>query len=404
MVFRSLKNYNFRLFFFGQLISLSGTWVQQLAVSWLAYRLTQSAVWLGIVSFFSMIPVFLFGFLAGPVIDRTNRRQLLILTQTLAMIQAFVLAYFTLKGTLDIYSLLVFSIFLGIINSFDIPVRQAFVIDLVERDHLHNAIALNSAGFNFSRMLGPVLAGFIVAKAGEGVCFVINGFSFLAAIISLFLLKGINYLEKKKERESFFQEIKDGLSYAFSNSLLKTIIISLVVVNLAVTAQAVLMPIFVKQVLKGDARTLGVLMAALGLGSFLGALFLAGRRSALGLTSLISQAIFVMGLCFFVLSFNQSLVMACVYLFLIGFAALFLLTGSNTIFQLVVLENFRGRLMSIYSMTFIGLAPFGSLLGGLLASKFGMTATMIFLSLILVAVGFWAKIQVKKISPEEWGL
>lgn len=398
MVFTSFKNYNFRLYFWGQLVSMSGTWTQVLAASWLAYRLTHSGFWLGVISFFSQAPVFFIGPFAGAVVDRLNRHKLLIVTQFLAMVQAFVLAYFTFSGIINIYSLLILSMILGIINAFDMPVRQTFVTNIIERENLPNAVALNATAMNFSRMVGPVLAGIIVAQVGEGACFAVNGLSFLAALLSLVFMKNLDFSIFQKEKENMFKEIKDGILYVWRHPVLKTFLLALAAVSFAAAGQTVIMPIFVSDVLKSGPKTLGVLMGSSGLGAFLGSFYLAGRKNARGLAVLIGRAVLILSLCFFFFAFSRSLLLASSLLFIIGFGSLFLMAGTNTMFQLTVEEIFRGRVMGFYTMTFVGLAPIGGLLGGLLVAQAGVAWTLVVFSLILFLVGFWVNLMIKKIS------
>jgi MFS family permease len=399
-IFRSLKIYNFRLFFTGQIISLTGTWMQQLAASWLAYRLTHSGLWLGLVSFISQIPILIIGPFAGAFVDRTNRQKLLIWAQIIAMIQAFALGYLTIKGIINIYYLLILFTFLGIINAFEMPARQAFVSNMVTREHMHNAIALNSTTVNFSRMLGPALAGILVARLGEGPCFIVNGFSFLAALVSLTLMRDLKPNLRKKENEPLIKAIKEGFGHLWAQPVLKTLLISVTIVNLIIMAQVITMPIFAEKILRGGAKTLGSLMAAAGLGSLLGTLWLAGRHNAKGLSKNISRSIAIISFCFLLFPLTGSFVISCGLLFITGFNSLIIFAGTNTIFQLLIEEEYRGRVMSFYTMAFLGIAPFGSLLGGFLASAIGILATYIFLGISLGILSYWTNFKIKQVKEK----
>ena len=376
-IFRALKYRNFRLFFIGQSISLIGTWMQAIAMSWLVYRMTNSPLLLGVVGFSSQIPSFIVGPFAGILADRVNRHRLLIITQTLSMIQAFILALLTITGTIAVWHIMALGAFLGCVNALDIPARQSFIIEMVEKkEDLGNAIALNSLMFNAARLIGPSVAGLLIVMVGEGMCFLLNAISFLAVIVSLAAMK-ITAHKKEKHDPDIFKSLKEGFDYTFGFPPIRFIILLLAVISLMGTSYAVLMPVFAKDVLKGGPGTLGLLMAGGGIGALAATLSLASRRSIVGLSTLIpiSSAIFSAGLVVF--SFSHSTVISMLLLAVAGFGFMTHMAASNTILQTIVDDDKRGRVMSFYSMAFMGMTPIGSLLGGVLASKIGAANTLI---------------------------
>ena len=400
-IFRALKYRNFRLFFIGQTISLTGTWMQAIAMSWLVYRMTNSPLLLGVVGFSSQIPSFIFGPFAGIMADRFDRRRLLVITQTLSMIQAFILAALTLSGTIAVWHIIVLGAFLGCIN--DIPARQSFIVEMVEKkENLGNAIALNSLMFNAARLVGPSMAGLLIALVGEGTCFLINAISFIAVIISLLAMK-ISAREIKRVHPHMVKELKEGFAYTFGFPPIKFIILLLAVISLMGTSYAVLMPVFAKDVLKGGPGTLGLLMAGGGIGALAATLYLASRKSIVGLSSLIpvSSVIFSAGLIIF--SFSRSTVVSMLLLAIAGFGFMTHMAASNTILQTIVDDDKRGRVMSFYSMAFMGMTPIGSLLAGVLASRIGAANTLILggVCCILASIAFASKIPLltKLIHP-----
>ncbi|MFA6320646.1 MAG: MFS transporter [Candidatus Omnitrophota bacterium] len=376
-IFRALKYRNFRLFFMGQGVSLIGTWMQAIAMSWLVYRMTNSPFLLGIVGFSSQMPSFLFGPFAGIIADRFNRHRLLIITQTLSMVQALILAVLTLTGTIAVWHIIVLGIFLGCINALDIPARQSFIVEMVERkENLGNAIALNSLMFNAARLIGPSIAGIIIALVGEGICFLINGLSFLAVLASLCVM---NMKPRKKAEGSsdMIRDLKEGFAYTFGFPPIRFILLLLAIISLMGSSYMVLMPVFAKDVLKGGPGTLGILMSSVGIGALISTLYLASRKSIVGLNSLIpiSSGIFSIGLIVF--SFSHSMAVSMLLLAVSGFGFMTNTAVSNTILQTIVEDRMRGRVMSFYAMAFMGMAPIGSLLAGSLASKIGAANTLI---------------------------
>jgi len=393
-LFRALKHRNYRLYFFGQIISLVGTWMQTVALSWLVYRLTGSAMLLGVVGFINQIPSFLFAPFTGVVADRFNRRRIILCTQALAMLQALILSILVLSGRIEVWHIIALSVLLGIVNAFDMPARQSFIIDIVERkEDMANAIALNSSVFNSARLIGPSVAGILIAAFGEGLCFFINALSYLAVIAALLAMK-INRkpaaaFEHKKPGSGF----KEGLAYTFRFTPIRYIIMLLALGSLLGMPYTVLMPVFVKDVLKEGPRTLGFLMACSGAGALCAALRLAWRKHVSGLEREISffSALFGLGLMAF--SFSRVSAVSAVCIAAASFGLISQMASSNTIIQTVVEDDKRGRVMALYSLAFMGMAPFGSLLAGWMAGRIGAPWT-IFLSgatVICGAVAFGSK-------------
>ncbi len=377
-VFRALKFRNFRLFFIGQSISLIGTWMQSIAMSWLVYRMTGSALLLGIVAFSSQIPTFILSPFAGVFADRYNRHRIVIVTQTLSMIQAFILAYLTLAGKIQVWQIIALGLFLGCINAVDIPTRQSFLIDMVEKkEMLGNAIALNSAMFNGARLIGPTVAGILVAVVGEGICFLLNALSFIAVIASLLMMK-LTKKEDKGRASRVMQELKEGVIYTFNSKPIRSILMLLSIISMLGMSYVVLMPVFARDIHHGGPATLGVLMAAIGVGALIATLYLASRKTTPTLEKgiPIAAAIFTGGVILFALS--RVLWVSIILLVITGFGFLTTTASSNTILQTIVHDDKRGRVMSFYTMAFMGMAPIGSLLAGALASKFGATDALLF--------------------------
>lgn len=389
---------NFRLFFIGQNISLVGTWVQQVAMGWLVYRLTNSALLLGIVSFSSQIPTFILSPLGGVVADRFNRHKLLVITQALSMIQALILAALVLTGTIQVWHIIVLGVFLGCVNSFDIPIRQSFLVEMVEKkENLGNAIALNSLMFNAARLIGPTLAGIMIAFFGEGVCFLVNGLSFIAVIWSLLAMR---LLPGKTQAKStnMLEGMKEGFRYTFGFEPIRLILMLLSVVSIMGMSYVVLMPVFARDVLKGGPETLGFLMAAGGIGAGAATIYLASRKSVVGLGRLIPVSATIFALALICFSLSRSLWLSVAILAVGGFGLMINLAASNIILQTITDDDKRGRVMSFYTMAFMGMAPIGSLSSGILASKIGVTNTLIIGASICVVASacFWTKLPVIK--------
>ncbi|GET33664.1 MFS transporter [Prolixibacter bellariivorans] len=374
--FRSLQYRNYRLFFGGQSISLTGTWIQRIAMPWLVYHLTGSVVLLGVVGFAGQIPTFLLASYAGVITDRRNRYHILIATQVLAMLQALTLALLYFLGIIEVWHILALSVMLGLINAFDVPARQSFVIEMVEKKKdLGNAIALNSSMVNGARLIGPSVAGVLIATTGEGVCFLINGLSYLVVIASLIGMKVTPRVIAKKSTR-VMQELKEGFHYTFGFAPIKSIILLLALVSLMGMPYNVLMPVFAKEVLHGDSHTFGFLMGATGLGAITGAMYLASRKSVDGLERLIPAAAAVFGLGLIAFSQSRLFWLSMILMVLTGLGMMLTMASSNTIIQTVVDDSKRGRVMSFYAMAFMGTAPFGSLFAGAVAKVVGAPLTL----------------------------
>ncbi|HEY1160139.1 MAG TPA: MFS transporter [Terracidiphilus sp.] len=374
---RALKHRNFRLFFGGQSISLVGTWMTRIATSWLVYRLTGSALLLGTVSFSGQIPTFLFAPFAGVWVDRLDRRQVLVWTQALSMVQSLALAALTLSHHITIPWILILSVMQGIINAFDMPGRQAFMVKMVEdRRDLSNAIAINSSMVNVARLIGPSLAGMLIAVTSEGWCFLIDGISYIAVIASLLMMR-LHAPVVERRTTSTLTELKAGWTYVSEFLPVRTILLLFAVISLMGMPFVVLMPIFAARVLRGGPHTLGFLMGAMGVGALVSALSLAARKSVLGLVRMIPIAAAVFGLGLIGFGLSRVFWLSIIMVLIAGMGMMQGMAGSNTIIQTIVSEDKRGRVMSYYTMAFVGMAPFGSLLAGTLAHAVGAPWTVI---------------------------
>jgi len=384
-VFRALRGRNYRLFFIGQGISLIGTWMQQVAMSWLVYSLTSSALWLGIFAFATTICSFILSPFAGVLVDRLDRHRILVITQSLAMVQALILAAVTLTGTAAVWNLILLSMALGGINAFDMPTRQAFVIEMVDKkEDLANAIALNSSLFNSARLIGPSVAGLLVATIGEGLCFLINGLSFIAVIACLRAMTITPRISAARQPD-FFRGMKDGFRYSFGFAPIRYIILLLSYTSLVAIPYTVLLPVYTKEVLQGEASTLGFLTAAAGVGALSGAVYLASRKNVLGLIKIVVAASLSFGIGLILLSLSKITWLSLLAMSLAGFGMVVMMAGSNTFLQSISDDDKRGRVMSIFIMAFMGLTPFGSLLFGGMASVVGASLTLMAGGLLCLA-------------------
>ena len=398
---RALRHRNFRLFFGGQTISLVGTWMTRIATAWLVYRLTKSALLLGTVSFAGQIPTFLLAPLAGVIVDRSDRRHVLIWTQTLAMVQSLLLAWLTLSHRINITEILILSCFQGLINAFDMPGRQSFMVQMVtpqrtgspggpspERNDLSNAIAINSSMVNVARLIGPSLAGMVIAVSSEGWCFLIDGISYIAVIVSL-LMMHVPVAAMRRATSSMFQQMREGWDYVSTFTPIRDILILFALISLMGMPYMVLMPLFAASVLHGGAHTLGFLMGAAGAGALISAFSLVLRRSVRGLTKMIPIAACVFGGGLFVFGLSHWVWLSLILMLFVGFGMLQGMTASNTIIQTLSPEDKRGRVMSYYTAAFMGMAPFGSLLAGSLAHWIGAPRTVMFTGSCCIAGGLW---------------
>jgi len=386
---RALRHRNFRLFFGGQTISLIGTWMTRVATGWLVYRLTGSALLLGTVSFAGQIPTFLLAPFAGVWVDRLDRRQVLVWTQTLSMVQSLALAALTLSGHITIPLLLALSVMQGCVNAFDMPGRQSFMVKMVDdKRDLQNAIAINSSMVNVARLIGPSLAGMLIAVSSEGWCFLIDGVSYIAVIISLLMMR-LHGPVVKRAATSMLTELQAGWTYVAEFLPIRTILMLFALVSLMGMPYVVLMPIFAKKVLGGGPHTLGFLMGSMGLGALLSALSLAARRNVRGLVRMIPIASAVFGAGLIGLGFSHWFWLSMAMVFIAGMGMMQGMAASNTVIQTIVTEDKRGRVMSYYTMAFMGMAPFGSLLAGTMAHNFGAPWTVVVNGVVVLVGAAW---------------
>lgn len=377
LLFRALQHRNFRLFFLGQTVSLLGTWMQMTAVAWLVWRLEHNAFLLGFTGFAARIPAFIMAPLAGVLVDRWNRHRLVIITQTLSMVQALLLAGLMFSGHIAIWQIILLSLLLGFVDALDMPARQSFMIQMLDRrEDLTSAIALNSSMVNGARLLGPVIAGLIIAASGEGFCFLINGLSYIAVIAGLLMMR-VPLHRRAASKPAVFQHLKEGFVYAFGFPPIRSLLLLLALVSLTGASYAQLLPVFAQQILHGGARTQGLLASAAGLGALAGAMLLAMRRSVRGLGVWIAWAPAVFGAGLIGMGLSSALWLTLTVMTVIGFGFLVLMAATNTILQMIVDDDKRGRVMSFYTMSFMGTVPLGSLLAGSLVHLIGAPATVI---------------------------
>jgi MFS family permease len=386
---RALRSRNYRLFFAGQSVSLIGTWMTRLATSWIVYQLTESAFLLGLTSFVGQIPAFFVAPIAGVWLDRWNRHRVLVITQILAMIQSLALAALAFSGYINLWWIIGLTLCQGLINAFDMPARQAFVIEMIEeRADLGNAIALNSSMVNGAKLVGPAVAGMIIAGAGAGVCFLIDGISYIAVIYSLLAMK-VAPARSQTARKSALQELAEGWKYVVQSPAIRSILLLLALVSVLGMPYTVLMPVVAVDILHGGAHTLGFLMGMSGVGALASAIGLALRRSVIGLGKriAISAALFGGGLVF--LGLSRSLEISLLLMAVTGFGMMQQMAASNTILQTIAADDKRGRVMSFYTLAILGMNPIGSLLAGTVAARIGAPATMMGAGAICLAGAVW---------------
>jgi MFS family permease len=384
---RALRHRNFQLFFGGQLISLIGTWMQSVAQAWLVYRLSGSALLLGAVGFSSQFPVFLVAPIGGITADRVNRQRLVIATQTASMILAGILAWLTLSHRVQVPHIFVLAALLGVVNAFDIPGRQAFLVDMVGREDLMNAIALNSSMFNGARVIGPAVAGILVSRIGEGWCFGVNAISYIAVIVGLFLMDV--HCPRRAGTGSPIDDIVEGFRWVGQTRIIRTLLMLLALVSLVGMPYTVLMPIFADKILHGGARGLGILMGATGVGALFGALTLAAKTGVKGLGRWVTVTCAMFGISLVLFSFSKLFWLSVALLFPAGYSMMLQMACSNTLIQTMVPNELRGRVMAMYSMSFMGLAPFGALFGGALAHRVGAPITVALGGVACVIGAIW---------------
>ncbi|MEO7218394.1 MAG: MFS transporter [Gemmatimonadaceae bacterium] len=394
---RALNSRNYRLFFSGQTVSLVGTWITRIATSWLVYRLTGSAFLLGLVAFCGQIPTLIITPFSGVLIDRWNRHTVLIVTQVLSMLQSLALAVLAFAGVITVTEILLLQLLQGCINAFDTPARQAFVVELVEdRNLLSNAIALNSTMVNASRIIGPSMGGIIIALAGEGWCFMIDAISYIAVIASL-LAMHITVAPREPRTTRVLEELRIGLRYIRGSLPIRTSLILLAIVSMMSMPYTVLMPAIATQTLHGGAHTLGFLMTASGAGALVGALYLASRVSVIGLEDVSAAATITFGIGLIGFALSRNLWLSLAILPVVGAGFMVQMASINTIIQTLVEERLRGRVMAFYVMAFLGTAPIGSLLAGIVAARIGSEYTILFGGSVSIAIGIWFASRLPKL-------
>jgi len=399
--FRALKHRNFQLFIIGQLISLIGTWMQTTAQQWLVYRLTGSAVLLGVFGFANQVPMLFLAWMGGYVGDRYNRHRGVITTQTFSMLLAFLLAFLTLTHVVNKWHLIVIAFLVGIVNAFDVPIRQAFFVQMVGKEDLPNAIALNSSIFNGARVVGPAIAGFAIVLVGEGWCFFLNGISFIAVLIALLMMR-IPPTTTKRTTESPVRSFVEGVRFAMSDPPIRAALLLLSVLSLFGLQYSVFLPIYARDILHGGAKTLGLLMSAAGVGAVLGALQFAARTQYKGLARWIAATSTICAIGLLIFSLASSFWLCAVVLFVVGFAATSQMAATNTIIQQRVPDELRSRLMAVYATMFMGVQPIGSLIAGVVAKHLGAPHTLlIFGSFVLTGCLVFLYQVVRKVKPDE---
>ncbi|HED15769.1 MAG TPA: MFS transporter [Gammaproteobacteria bacterium] len=387
-LFASLQNRDYRLYYLSQLVSLNGTWMQTVAQSWLVYRLTESSTMLGIVTFSALIPVLLLTLPAGALADRVDQRKLLIAAHGLAALQAIILAILTLTGLIQVWQIIIMALLLGVIHAVEIPARHAFIAHSVPRDHLANAIALNSSAFNVARFIGPALAGWMVAQSSEGWVFVLNAVSYMVILFGFLRMRG-DYQPESTTDEPTLTRIIYALRYAHRHKAIRDVLLLVAAASVAQSGVSVLMPVFATGVYGGDSRTLGLLLGSLGAGALAGAIRLAIYSSHTGQERTIVLSATVMGVSLLLFSQIESLLPGMLVLFIIGFCQSTQTASSNIAIQHIIPDSIRGRIMGLFSMVFIGLMPLGSLLSGLLADWILLTNVTIMFGLVMIAAAVW---------------
>ena len=386
---RALRHRNYKLFFSGQSVSLMGTWITRIATSWLVYRLTNSALLLGLVGFCGQIPTTLLAPFAGVLVDRVNRHRLLVWTQVLSAAQSAALAALAFTGTITVGWILFLQVVQGIINAFDTPTRQAFVVEMIEdRADLPNAIALNSTMVNGSRIIGPSIGGIIIAGFGEAWCFTVDAISYLAVIASLLAMR-VQPVDRRGDRATLFEDLRDGYRYVSGFAPVRTVLLLLALVSSMGMPYTVLMPAMASNVFHGGPHTLGFLMTASGAGAVVGALYLASRRSVLGLGRVMVTATLAFGVALVAFGASRSLLVALIILPVVGAGFMVETASTNTILQTVTEERLRGRVMAFYTLAFLGTAPLGSLLAGVVADRIGAPATIVAGGVACIGGGLW---------------
>lgn len=388
--FRTLQYRNYRLYFSGQGISLVGTWIQMLAINWLVYELTGSAFMLGLVGFMNRIPAFILAPFAGVLIDRFNKFRLLLWTQILSMVQAAILAILVLTHTIQVWHILFLGGLLGVVNSVDTPVRQSFVVEMIDKkEDLSNAIALNSILINLARLLGPTIAGILIALVGTGWCFSLNALSYIAIVASLLMMK-VNAVPKRKTTTNPLSDLKEGFRYVRNFIPIRNLLLLLALISLMGMPYQVLMPIFAKDIFRGGSHVLGFLMSVVGIGALCGGVYLASQTTVVGYGKKIVFATLLFGTTLAIFSQLNYLPLALLVLLFTGLGMMMQMTGINSVIQTLVDDDKRGRTMSFHTMAFFGMVPFGNLLSGILADAMGVRNTVLLGGLCCIAAACYA--------------
>ncbi|HNY26943.1 MAG TPA: MFS transporter [Candidatus Sumerlaeota bacterium] len=395
---RALRYRNFKLFFFGQSISLIGNWMTRLATTWLVYRLTHSALLLGVSGFAGQFMSLVLAPFAGVWVERLDRRKLLVWTQAAAAVQSFLLAGLTLTHVITFWEIIVLTALQGLINAFDMPARQSFLVQMVDDEKdLSNAIAINSSMVNAARLIGPAIAGLVIGAVGEGWCFLLDGVSYFAVIASLLLMR-IKPLDVWRKAGGMFEQMREGWDYVRTFRPIRTILLFFALINLTGYSYTVLLPVFAAQVLHGDATTQGWLTGASGIGALLSALSLAVRKSVVGLTRMIQIAAVILGIALILFGLSHTLWLSLVLMVFVGFGLIQSVAASNTIIQSLVTEDKRGRVMSYYTMAFFGTMPFGSLLAGILAHRIGAPCTVMISGAFCIVGSIWFTLNLPNVN------
>jgi MFS family permease len=396
-IFSSLRSRNYRLYFAGQSVSLIGTWMQNVALSWLVYRLTGSVFLLGLVGFMSQIPMFILAPVTGVLTDRFDRLRIMTLAQVCFLFQALAMTLLVLFNVIAVWHIITLSFIFGIIGAFDAPARQSLVVDLIEKpEHLSNAIGLNSAIFNGARLVGPAIAGITIALVGEGICFLINTLSFVAVIFAL--LKIRVPVRKAVIRETKLKKIfTEGFNYTFSTVPIRMLLIQLALLSLVALPFIVLLPAYAKEILHGSADTLGYLMSSLGAGALTGSIYMASRKSVIGLGRIISVYTGILGLVIVLASFSENVFFSLTLFYFGGLSMILAIAAINTMIQTIADEDKRGRVMSFYAMALMGITPIGNLMAGTIASGIGIPNTLLAGGVITIISGILFNLKRKSL-------
>jgi MFS family permease len=387
---RAMKHRNYKIFFVGEMISITGLWMQRVAMGWLVYRLTDSAFMLGAVDFAGLVPVFLLGIFTGVFLEKMDLRKVIFLCQFLSMVHAFTLAFLTLSGLVEYWHIIILSSLLGIVNAYEVPARQAFVVRLVDKgEDLGNAIALNSSLFNLARLVGPSLGGIAIAVFGEGICFILNGISYSATLTALMLLRLSRHVTASGKERSFFRDLGEGFSYVRTYIPVRNCLMTLVVISLAGIPYIVLLPVFARNILQGGAEVLGFLMAASGLGALAASIGLAMKRSPLEMGKTMAVSVTFFGLFIGIFSFSTYFPLSLLLMVFVGFFLVSSMVSCNTYIQSLVDNDKRSRVMSFYTFSVMGIAPAGSLLFGIVASVAGAPVTFAAGGILCITAGIF---------------